>query len=165
MIGMPGSGKSTVGVILAKATSRDFIDTDVILQTSQGRTLQEIVNRDGYMALRRAEEDVLLNLNCLNHVIATGGSAPYSHAAMIHLKAHGVVVFLEVDLTTLEKRIHNFDSRGLAKRADQSFNDLYQERLPLYRDYADITVQCAHLNQEVTCDKIVGLFERYQEPG
>ena len=76
---MPGSGKSTVGVLLAKLTSRGFIDTDVLIQTSQRRTLQEIVDTDGYMALRNIEEEVLLNLDCLDHVIATGGSAVYSH--------------------------------------------------------------------------------------
>ena len=155
LIGMPGSGKSTVGVILAKVTSRDFIDTDVILQTSQGRSLQEIINRDGYMALRHAEEDVLVNLDCKNHVIATGGSAAYSHAAMIHLKSKGLVVFLDVELSILKKRIRNFDTRGLAKRPDQTFDDLFQERRPLYDRYADITVQCNHINQEETCSKIV----------
>jgi len=91
---MPGAGKSTVGVILAKLTSQDFIDTDVLIQISQGRLLQDIVDTEGYMALRRIEEVILLGLHCYNHVIATGGSAVYSHAAMEHLRSNGIVVFL-----------------------------------------------------------------------
>jgi shikimate kinase len=86
LIGMPGSGKSTAGIILAKLTSRDFVDTDVLIQTSQGRTLQDIVDTEGSMVLREIEEGILLKLDCFNHVIATGGSAVYSHAAMTHLK-------------------------------------------------------------------------------
>jgi shikimate kinase len=155
LIGMPGAGKSTVGVILAKLTSRDFIDTDVLIQISQGRLLQDIVDTEGYMALRRIEEVILLGLHCYNHVIATGGSAVYSHAAMEHLRSNGIVVFLDVDLSTLESRVHDFDTRGLAKRPDQSFSDLFKERIILYRKYADITVDCVDLSQEEVCTQIM----------
>jgi shikimate kinase len=155
LIGMPGSGKSTVGVILAKMTSRNFVDSDVIIQTSQSRSLQDIVNGDGPMALRRIEETVLLNLGCVNHVIATGGSAVYSHSAMQSLKTGGVIVFLNVDLPTLESRIHNFGTRGLAKRADQSLADLFEERFPLYNQYADITIQCNNNTHEEVCTEIL----------
>jgi len=152
---MPGSGKSTVGVILAKLTSRDFVDTDVLIQVSQNRTLQDIVDTEGYMALRKIEEDVLLDLNCRDHVIATGGSAVYSHAAMTHLKSNGVVVFLDVDLPTLESRVSDFNTRGLVKHPDQSFADLFYERLPLYTKYADVTVKCSDLTQEEVCAQII----------
>jgi shikimate kinase len=155
LIGMPGAGKSTVGVILAKLTSRDFIDTDVLIQIAQGRLLQDIVDTEGYMALRRIEEDILLGLHCYNHVMATGGSAVYSHAAMEHLKSNGIVVFLDVDLSTLESRIRDFDTRGLAKRPDQSFTDLFRERIILYRKYADVTIDCADLSQEEVCAQII----------
>ena len=155
LIGMPGSGKSTVGVILAKKVSFSFIDTDVLIQTSQGRSLQEIVDIDGHMALRRIEEKVLLGLDCRNHVIATGGSAAYSHAAMMHLKSEGFIVFLDVDLPTLESRINDFDKRGLAKRPDQSFADLFEERFPLYAQYADVTLKCADLTQEKVCAEVI----------
>jgi len=155
LIGMPGSGKSTIGVILAKMTSRDFVDTDVIIQTSESRSLQDIVDRDGYMALRRIEEEILLGLNLRNHVIATGGSAVYSHAAIEHLRSKGVAIFLDVDLPTLESRIQDFGTRGLAKRPDQSFADLFQERLILYRKYADITIECKDLSHEEVCAKII----------
>ncbi|MFO7667231.1 MAG: shikimate kinase [Desulfobacterales bacterium] len=155
LIGMPGAGKSTVGVILAKKTSRDFVDTDVLIQTSQERTLQDIVDKDGYAVLRKIEEDVLLGLFVQNCVIATGGSAVYSDRAITHLKSDGIVIFLDVNLSTLESRVHDFSTRGLAKRPDQNFADLYYERLILYRQYADITVKSAGLTQEEICSKII----------
>jgi shikimate kinase len=155
LIGMPGSGKSTVGVILAKLTSRDFVDSDVLIQTSQGRSLQEIVDQDGHMRLREIEEDVLLGLHCRDHVIATGGSAAYSHPAMMHLKSDGIVVFLDVDLATLRSRVHDYDTRGLAKRPDQTFADLFEERFVLYTKYADVTVNCVDLTHEEVCARIV----------
>jgi len=154
LIGMPGSGKSTVGVILAKVMSRTFIDTDLIIQTSQNRSLQDIVDKEGHMALRKIEEEILLGLNCSNSIIATGGSAVYSHAAISHLKSNGIAVFLDVSIQMLEKRIYNFDTRGLAKRPDQTFDDLFRERLSLYQKYADITIDCEGLTQEEVCDRI-----------
>jgi shikimate kinase len=155
LIGMPGSGKSTVGVILAKLTSRNFVDTDVLIQASEGRSLQDIVDKEGHMALRQIEERVLLGLNCRNHVIATGGSAVYSHAAMNHLQSNGIMVFLEVELATLEYRIHDFGTRGLAKRPDQTIADLFAERRILYTRYADLTVDCGGLSHEEVCAKII----------
>lgn len=155
LIGMPGAGKSTVGVILAKMTARNFIDTDVLIQLSEGRPLQNIVDQDGHMALRKIEEAVLLGLRCDNHVIATGGSAVYSPAAMEHLQSLGVLVFLHVDLPTLESRIHNFSTRGLAKRSDQSLADLFHERSALYNEYTNITIPCAGLSQEEVCERII----------
>ena len=157
LIGMPGSGKSTVGVILAKMTSRDFVDTDVIIQTSKGRSLQDIVNMEGYMALRQIEEDIILTLRCFNHVIATGGSAVYSPSAMKHLKSAGVIVFLDVDLPVLEGRVSNLDKRGLARRPDQTLGDLFRERINLYRKYADITIECGNLNHEGICSQIISV--------
>jgi shikimate kinase len=155
LIGMPGSGKSTVGVILAKLTGRDFVDTDVLIQTQKGRALQDIVDRDGYVALRTIEGKALLALDCRNHVIATGGSAVYCHAAMTHLKSGGIAVFLNVDLQTLEERVHNYETRGLAKHPDQSMTDLFAERSALYQRYADITIDCVGLSHEEVCAKII----------
>jgi shikimate kinase len=155
LIGMPGSGKSTVGVILAKKTSRDFVDTDLLIQTSQKRRLQEIVDHHGYAALRNIEERVLLDLHVHNHVIATGGSAVYSDPAMTHLKSDGLVIFLDVDLATLESRIPDFSMRGLAKRPEQSLSDLFDERFDLYAKYADLTIKCGSLNHEDVCGKII----------
>lgn len=155
LIGMPGSGKSTVGVILAKNLGMEFLDSDILIQSEEGKTLQEIVNNDGHMALRQIEERVLTNINCSNTVIATGGSAAYSHKAMTHLSQEGTIVFLHADLQTLRERIHNYDTRGLAKRPDQSFQDLFDERFTLYNKYMDIKVDCAGIGQETTCDTIL----------
>ena len=155
LIGMPGSGKSTVGVILAKLTSKGFIDTDLLIQSSEGRALQEIVDADGYLELRRSEERILLEINVRDHVIATGGSAVYSHRAMERLAADGVIVFLDVDLVTLQSRVTDYATRGLAKRPDQSFADLYQERVALYRKYAEITIECSKLSHEEACADII----------
>ena len=165
LIGMPGSGKSTVGVILAKLTSRNFIDTDVLIQTKQGRSLQNIVDRQGYLALRAIEERALLDLNCRDHVIATGGSAVYSQSAMAHLKSSGIVVFLNVSLDTLISRVHDFETRGLAKRPDQSMTDLFAERSSLYRQYADITIECLTFSHEEVCARIIDEMKRMNRSG
>lgn len=140
---------------MAKQNALNFIDTDVIIQTSEGRSLQDMVDRDGYMALRRIEERTLLRISLRNHVIATGGSAVYSEAAMLHLQSEGLVVFLDVDLPTLKARIHDFGTRGLAKSPGQSLDDLYQERLPLYRKYADLVVECGDLSHEEVSARII----------
>lgn len=155
LIGMPGAGKSTVGVILAKQTSRDFVDTDLLIQTLQKRTLQDIVDTNGYIALRNIEENVLLGLAVQNCVIATGGSAVYSDRAMTHLKSNGLVIFLHADLPTLEARVQDFRTRGLAKRPDQDLPDLFQERFALYTKYADITIDCIGLTHDEVCAKII----------
>ena len=159
LIGMPGSGKSTVGVILAKLAGQSFVDTDVLIQVSEGKSLQRIVDEDGYMALRKIEERVLLKLDCRNHVISTGGSSVYSHAAMEHLRTDGVIVFLDVQLATLESRIHNFSTRGLAKRPDQGLAQLFDERHPLYTKYSDLTIDCASMTQEEVAAEIMGRLD------
>ncbi len=164
LIGMPGSGKSTVGIILAKITAKNFVDTDVLIQLAENRKLQAIVNSEGHMALRSVEEKVLLAVDCRDHVIATGGSAAYSAAAMHHLKKNGVCVFLHADLPTLKKRIRNYETRGLAKRPDQSFQDLFDERLGLYNTYADITIASSHLSQEEVCEEIVRQLQSRLHP-
>lgn len=155
LIGMPGSGKSTVGVILAKMLAKRYLDTDILLQNIAKRSLQDIVDKDGHMVLREVEQNVLLNIRCRNHIIATGGSAAYSESAMMHLKNEGIIVFLHADLPALKKRIHNYETRGLAKRPDQSFQDLFEERLVLYEKYADITVRSSNLTQDQVCEEIV----------
>jgi shikimate kinase len=148
---MPGAGKSTVGVVLAKQTSRDFVDTDVLIQTRHGCSLQDVVDREGHMALRKIEEEVILSMALLNHVIATGGSAVYSDAAMAHLKSNGVAVFLDVALDALRARIRDFDTRGIARAPEQTLEDLFQERCALYRKYADVTIDCGDMDQDDIC--------------
>jgi shikimate kinase len=155
LIGMPGSGKSTVGVLLAKRLGKAFVDTDLLIQTGTGRTLQDIVDADGYLELRRIEEQVLLDLECRGMVIATGGSAVYSGRAMAHLRKDGTVVFLEAGLGTLRKRITDYETRGLAKRPDQSLDDLFEERCALYRKYADLMIDADVTGQDEVCEKVL----------
>jgi len=160
LIGMPGAGKSTVGVLLAKLTARGFVDTDLLIQTAAGCSLQEIVDRDGHRALRQLEEAVLLGLSVTNHVIATGGSAVYSERAMAYLKTNSLVIYLDVDLATLAARIHDFGTRGLAKRPDQDLADLLHERTALYQRYADLTIDCSGLTHEQVCEHIISAITK-----
>jgi len=155
LIGMPGSGKSTVGVILAKMLGLSFLDTDILIQREENRTLQDIVDTDGHMVLRDIEQRVLLTVDCEDHVIATGGSAAYSDAAMKHLGKNGEIIFLQASLTALNIRIHNYETRGLAKAPGQSFQDLFDERLRLYQMYSDFTIESSQLTQDQVCDTIV----------
>lgn len=163
LIGMPGAGKSTVGVLLAKQTAHNFVDTDVLIQTTQGRSLQDIVDSEGHIALRGIEENILLNLCVKNHIIATGGSAAYSDRAMAHLGSEGIIVFLDVDLPVLESRVHDCSTRGLAKRPNQSFTDLFYERFTLYTKCADITIKCSGLTQDQVCERIAKELEGWVE--
>ena len=155
LIGMPGSGKSTVGVILAKRSSHDFIDTDVLIQSVEHRSLQTIMDSEGYLKLREIEARVLQTLRVENHIISTGGSAVYSDAAMRHLKQNGTMIYLDVTLATLCKRITDYETRGIAKRPDQSFDDLFQERARLYRQYADLVIPGDAITQDETCTRIM----------
>jgi len=158
LIGMPGAGKSTVGAMLARLTCRGFVDTDVLIQTSEGRSLQDIVDASGYLALRAVEERVILGLTVHNSVIATGGSAVYSNAAMAHLKKDGIVVFLSVTLRTLGSRVSDLATRGLAKRPDQNISDLFAERFSLYGQYADVVLACDDLTHEEVCAAIINVL-------
>ncbi len=162
LIGMPGSGKSTVGVILAKMLAKSYLDTDILIQNLENRTLQDIVDREGHMVLRAIEERTLLSITCNDHIIATGGSAAYSEPAMKHLKQHGIIVFLHADLPTLQARVRNYDTRGLAKRPNQSFQDLFNERLALYKKYADMTIENSNLTQEQVCETIIDWLQQSQ---
>lgn len=154
LIGMPGSGKSTVGVILAKLLSKRFLDTDILIQNRAKQSLQDIIDTKGHMALRQIEEEVLLSLRCKNHVIATGGSAAYSESAMNHLKKIGITVYLQATLPVLRNRIHNFETRGLAKRPDQSFQDLFNERSILYNKHAMLRLDCSNITQDQVAQDI-----------
>jgi len=142
LIGMPGAGKSTMGILLAKELGLGFLDTDVAIQVKEEQTLQEILEERGYLALRDVEEQVLLETDCHQKVIATGGSAVYSEKGMAYLKSCGPIVYLDVPLEELRRRIHNYETRGIARRPEQSFAHLFEERAALYRQYADITVRC-----------------------
>ncbi|MDC0661543.1 shikimate kinase [Marinobacter sp. SS21] len=155
LIGMPGSGKSTVGVLLAKALAFGFVDTDLLIQSDQGRTLQDIVDQDGYLALRPIEEQILCRLTGQRQVISTGGSAVYSDAAMTHLRSLGVVVFLDIRLTTVRKRLGDYSLRGISKRPDQTLEALFRERHRLYSRAAEIVVSGDGRNQDEVCQAVL----------
>lgn len=148
LIGMPGAGKSTIGIILAKNMGLGFLDTDVLIQINRQKTLQQILDESGHLGLREIEEEEILKINVENHVFATGGSAAYSEKAMSHLQRISKIIFLEVAFEQIRKRIHNFESRGIAKAKDQTFEELFAERQILYRKYADIAIDCNELGQE-----------------
>ncbi|MDR0884347.1 MAG: shikimate kinase [Oscillospiraceae bacterium] len=139
LIGMPACGKSTVGVLLAKTLGLAFIDTDLLIQQRTGRLLADILAADGIEAFLRIEAAALLAVDAAGAVIATGGSAVYSHAGMAHLKASGSVVFLDIPPEEAARRIADITARGVVARAGQSIADLYAERLPLYQKWADST--------------------------
>ncbi|MGH1485404.1 MAG: shikimate kinase [Cellvibrionaceae bacterium] len=146
LIGMPGSGKSTTGVQLAKHLGLNFIDTDLLIQTHQQQKLQDILNAQGYQVLRDMEEQELLQLTLERDLVSTGGSAVYSDKGMQHLKKQGLVIYLQVSLEEITRRIDNEDSRGIARPEGQSLEDVYNERIPLYEKYADITIDNNHYN-------------------
>jgi shikimate kinase len=145
LVGMPGVGKSTVGVLLAKRLRYSFIDTDIYIQTREGLKLQEIIDQKGLDSFRDIEEQAILSLSCSEHVIATGGSVVYSEKAMKHLNKNGRVCHMELDPQRLTVRLDNINSRGIVMAPGQSIETLYEERHPLYMKYADFTVDCADM--------------------
>jgi shikimate kinase len=154
---MPGVGKSTVGVLLAKYTSRSFIDTDVYIQAGEGKRLRNIISEQGIAVFCNIEEKYILSIDLPGHVIATGGSVVYSDKAMRHLKSSGIVVHLDLPLPELEKRLSDLDERGVVRAPGQSLSDLYKERKPLYLRYADYIVDCSKLNMEQVVERIIRL--------
>ena len=140
LIGMPGSGKSTIGVLLAKNLSCQFLDSDLVIQEKIGSRLQDYIDKYGSAAFDEMEDQVNAGIDVENTVIATGGSAVYGENAMRHFKEIGTVVYLRVSFEDLLERIPNFESRGISIPEGMTFQDLYNERIPLYERYADITV-------------------------
>ncbi len=160
LIGMPGAGKSTIGIILAKNMGLGFIDTDVLIQINQQKRLQQIIDESDHLNLRAIEEKEVLKINIENHVIATGGSVVYSERAMSHLLSISKIIYLEVDFNKIKKRIHNFETRGIAKAENQSFLDLFSERQALYKTYADITIDCNESEQDELAERIEALLQK-----
>lgn len=158
LIGMPGAGKSTVGVLLAKALKMPFTDTDILIQRQENSYLQELIEKHGTEGFIEIEENTVRSLDLRNYVIATGGSVVYSEAAMSHLKSHGVVFFLNARLYQLERRLKNSATRGIAMLPGQTLGSLYRERLPLYRKYADFEIDCARKHIETIVSEIKEIF-------
>lgn len=163
LIGMPGAGKSTIGVLLARRLGYAFLDTDLLIQERQGkRVLQEVVDELGQDAFRAYEESVCATLDADRTIIATGGSVVYFPRAMQHLAQLGVVVWLDVPFPDIERRVALFPDRGLAIRPGQTLADLHAERHPLYRKYAHLHIECG---QREPADIVREIVERYSESG
>ena len=155
LIGMPGVGKSTVGVILAKVLGYQFVDADLLIQKSEGKLLKDIIAEKGTDGFIEVENRVNASIQAENTIIATGGSVIYGKEAMAHLKEIGTVVYLHVPFATLEKRLADIKGRGVVLREGQTLYDLYLERTPLYEKCADLEIPEEGLNVEQTVDKLI----------
>jgi len=155
LIGMPGAGKSTLGVLLAKRVARSFLDTDLLIQQAEGASLREIIEKHGVAFFRSAEERIVLALECSNAVIATGGSVVYSEEAMEHLGRLGPRIYLDVPLAELDRRLGNLDERGVIREPGQSLEGLLAERRPLYERWADIRVDCDGLEHDGVVSAVI----------
>ena len=140
LIGMPGAGKSTIGVVLAKVLGYQFLDSDLLIQKQEKRRLSEIIEEEGYKGFQEVENRVNASIEAENTVIATGGSVVYCEEAMEHLKSIGTVVYLKLSLNALSKRLGNLKGRGVLLKEGQTLAGLYEERTPLYEKYADIVI-------------------------
>ena len=155
LTGMPSSGKSTVGVVLAKTMNKGFVDTDILIQQREGCTLQDIINEKGNDYFHKIEEQVLLDFDGKDYNVATGGSAIYFDSAMEHFKKNGKVVYLKVSLDTVLKRLNNIKTRGVTLAKGQTLADLYNLRVPLYEKHADIVIEADGLTVEEVVERIV----------
>lgn len=148
VIGMPGSGKSTVGATLARALGLDLVDADGLIEAQEQQTLQQIMDTRGNAVFRAIEEQVLTQMPLFSSVISTGGSVIYSEKIMARLSAHSTVVYLRARFETIEYRVSLAPHRGIASDGEQTLRDLYEERVPLYERYGDIVVDCDDVTPE-----------------
>ena len=154
LIGMPASGKSTAGVILAKVLGKKFIDTDLVIQEREKALLSEIIKDKGVAGFMKTEEEAILSVDVNNTVIATGGSAVYGEKAMEHLKENGTVVYLKVEKDELFKRLTKIKERGVVLREGENIEEMYDSRIVLYEKYADIIIEERDSTIEETISKI-----------
>jgi len=162
LIGMPGVGKSTVGVILAKVMGFQFLDADLLIQEQEGKLLREIIAEVGTEGFIEVENRVNAGIKCNRTIIATGGSVVYGQKAMEHLKEIGTVVYLKVSFSRLEKRLSDIKGRGVVLKDGQTLYDLYMERTPLYEKYADVCVSEEGLGVEQTVELLIEELQKYE---
>lgn len=158
LIGMPGAGKSTVGVVLAKRLGYRFVDSDLVIQEKYDRLLHELIEEHGVEGFWRIEEEENASLNPRKSVIATGGSVTYGPRAMEHLREIGTVVYLKLPLEEVAERLGDLNARGVTLRPGQTLADLYAERVPLYEKYAHEVVDCHHIRIRDVVRKIASLL-------
>ncbi len=162
LIGMPGAGKSTAGVVLAKMMGYHFIDSDIVIQEKEARLLKEIIKEEGNEGLLEIENRVNASIVAHHSVIATGGSVIYGKQAMKHLGEMGCIVYLKTSFETIEDRISNLEGRGVAIKSNQTLYDLYVERCKLYEKYADLVVEIDNMGIEMSVSKILhSIIEEY----
>lgn len=157
---MPGAGKSTAGVLLAKRLGFAFIDTDIYIQVREGRSLQELIRAYGADEFCRIEEAHILTLVVESHVIAPGGSVVYRPNAMAHLKANGIAIHLDISVERLKRRLDDVDARGVVIGPGQTIENLYAERRPLYLSYSDATVDTDGLTPDQVVGRVLGALAR-----
>lgn len=160
LIGMPACGKSTVGVVLAKVMGMKFLDTDLLIQEREGALLQELIDTKGNDYFRKVEEYVLRSVETDNTVISTGGSAIYYPEAIKHFKKNGVVVYLKVSFEEIERRLNNITTRGITLAPGQTLKDLYDFRIPLYEQYADIVIDTEGFTVEQSVETVKQACEK-----
>ena len=158
LIGMPGAGKSTIGVLLAKALGRYFLDTDVVIQASLQKSLHELIDEYSLEGFCHIEQDYIQGLDLQQSVIATGGSAVYYRQAMEKLKEEGIVIYLQLPLEILKERVSDIKGRGVVIEPGQTLESLFETRGPLYRRYADLTADLAGLSHEQAVEKILSIL-------
>ena len=156
LIGMPGCGKSTVGVVLAKALGMDFIDSDLVIQKVTGKRLSQIIDESGDAGFREVENRVNAQLQAENSIIATGGSVIYGEEAMHHLKSIGTVIYLKLSYASIEERLGDLHARGVTIQPGWTLRDLYNERCPMYEKWADVIVDCERMRLR----EVVGYISR-----
>ena len=160
LIGMPGVGKSTVGVVLAKVLGYQFIDADLLIQKKMTLVLSEIIKKEGTDGFMKIENDVNASIETDRTVIATGGSVVYCEEAMEHLKSIGTVIYLKLSLESLSKRLGNLVGRGVVLKKGQTLEHLYEERTPLYEKYADLTIDEENQELEDTLQTILNCYKK-----
>ena len=160
LIGMPGVGKSTVGVVLAKVLGYQFIDADLLIQKKMNMVLSEIIKKEGTDGFMKIENDVNASIETDRTVIATGGSVVYCEEAMEHLKSIGTVIYLKLSLESLSKRLGNLVGRGVVLKKGQTLEHLYEERTPLYEKYADLTIDEENQELEDTLQTILNCYKK-----
>lgn len=160
LIGMPGCGKSTVGVVLAKSIGYDFVDSDLVIQKQMKETLSQIIEDDGLDEFISIEERINSQINVSDSVIATGGSVVYGTKAMEHLKSIGIVVYLKLSYESIKSRLGDLAKRGVVIKEGSTLLDLYNERIPLYEKYADIILECEGKEIREIVEEIHGKMQK-----
>ena len=155
LIGMPGVGKSTSGVILAKVLNYDFLDSDLVIQKKTGQRLKDIISGEGIDGFNAVENQINREIQCENTVIATGGSVVYGKEAMEHFQKIGTIVYLKISYESLDERLGDLDERGVVHKKGQTLQDIYEERTALYEKYADVTVELDGKTVAETVDAVL----------